>query len=194
MANEILEEDACIEMGLVPLEEAGGVISWIKRAFSNVDNALVNELREQMARIKTKDDKRRALDEIDDFLDEARMAEKNGLLGDALNSLGIGTVGGAAGAILGAAAGAVSASGMHAPVVKDIFFRKTKQKLADAANKASQFGTIVNGTVQGLTIGAISLGIIAITLKTVNRYSGSLDKYVAALQLVRDDVAAMKVE
>jgi hypothetical protein len=34
----VLEEETCFALGLEPLAEAGGFISWLKRTFSNVDN------------------------------------------------------------------------------------------------------------------------------------------------------------
>ena len=91
------------------LTEAGGLISWIKRAFSNIDNGVVEELRWSLKDIQTEYDRQRFLRELDSFLSEARAALADGTLGDLLRSVGLGGLGAAGGAVAGWAYGTKTA-------------------------------------------------------------------------------------
>jgi hypothetical protein len=62
----------CFELGLDPLEEAGGLRSWVKRFLTGSDHNLVAQLNiEVMHRVKTAEDKKTLLGEIDDYISEA---------------------------------------------------------------------------------------------------------------------------
>lgn len=62
------EESQCIEMGLEPLEEAGGLVSWLKRLVRGRDDALPAELTAEVGKIKTKAEKDKALEEVDGYI------------------------------------------------------------------------------------------------------------------------------
>ena len=197
----VLEEETCFALGLVPLAEAGGFISWLKRTFSNVDNDVIQELQYDLAQVKTREDRDTLLREIDKFLIEAENARRDGTFGDILTSLGLGSIGGLMGAVGGAAVGAVNASKMQAPVLQRSFWGKmpllskihdAKQAAATATHKAAQFGEIVDKTTRGLAIASISVSLVAFTFKTVNRYSGRLDDYIDALRALRSQIVALK--
>jgi hypothetical protein len=82
----------CVELGLDPLEEAGGLRSWVKRFVTGSDHGLVAQLNvEVMHRVKTAEDKKKLLDEIDDYIAEGKFNN-----GDALHA-GRASVSGAAG-------------------------------------------------------------------------------------------------
>ena len=62
----------CLDLDLEPLEEAGGLRSWIKRFVTGSDHSLVAQLNvEVMHRVKTAEDKKKLLDEIDGYVSEA---------------------------------------------------------------------------------------------------------------------------
>lgn len=202
--NDILalEEETCFALGLEPLAEAGGFVSWLKRTFSNVDNDVVQELQYDLAQVKTREDRDTLLREIDKFLIEAENARRDGTFGDILTSLGLGSIGGLMGAVGGAAVGAVNASKMQAPVLQRSFWGKmpllskihdAKQAAVTAAHKAAQFGEIVDKTTRGLAVASISVSLVAFTFKTVNRYSGRLDDYIDALRALRSQIVALEV-
>ena len=198
----ILEEETCITLGLEPLDEAGGFVSWLKRTFSNVDNDVVQELQYDLSQVQTREDRDALLREIDKFITEAENARRDGTFGDILTSLGLGSIGGIVGAVGGAAVGAVNASKMQAPVLQRSFWGKlpvlskvhdAKQAALTAAHKAAQFGEIVDKTTRGLAIASIGVSLVAFTFKTVNRYSGRLDDYIQALRALRSQIIALKV-
>ncbi len=54
------------------LQEAGGVLSWLKRWISGTDSNLLDELRADIDKIKTEEDKRKVLADIDKFLKQAK--------------------------------------------------------------------------------------------------------------------------
>lgn len=202
MDDIVLVEFAdCADLDLVPLNEAGGVISWIKRTLSGSDQGVVSELGSLAARIETKEEKATLLRELDEFINEAEASERDGTFGDLLRSIGLSSIGGLAGSVFGAAVGSIEASKMVAPVVKKLPWWKggatataMHQNVANAAHKATQFGTVVDKTLTGLTTGAIAAGMIVLVCRTVNRYSGGMKDYVQALHALRDEVRKLKVK
>jgi hypothetical protein len=83
-ANQYFME--CSELGLDPLEEAGGISSWLKRMYTATDDGLVNQLNmEVVHRVKTKVDQEKFLKEIDDFIAEAEHAQSGGKGSDFLH-------------------------------------------------------------------------------------------------------------
>ncbi len=193
------EMSICSELELVPLEEAGGIISWIKRSFSGSDSSITDELSVEVKKISTLEEKKTVLAELDRFIAEAESSEKDGTFGDILTSLGLGSTGGVIGAVGGAISGSMAASQMLAPVVKKAgWFEPAKstaarQAIATAGHKAAQFGTIVNKTLVGLSGAAIALAIITIIFRTVNRYNGNMHDYIAALRTLREQARQIKV-
>lgn len=72
----------CIELGLdvsltedeqIELAEAGGLLSWLKRAYIGMDSSLLDELEEELkGRITTEREKRETLRDIDKFVQEGK--------------------------------------------------------------------------------------------------------------------------
>ena len=54
------------------LQEAGGVFSWLKRWISGTDTNLLDELKDDIAKIETEKDKQAVLSDIDKFLKQAK--------------------------------------------------------------------------------------------------------------------------
>lgn len=55
------------------LAEAGGLASWLKRAFTGMDGELVSELREELkSKITTAEEKANALKDLDKFIREGK--------------------------------------------------------------------------------------------------------------------------
>ena len=214
--DEQLYETTCLEIGVEPLQEAGGVISWLKRNFSNVDDSIAGEIRDELAAITTEAERQALLHELDGFITEAKAAQRDGTFGDILSSLGLGFVSGLAGGVAGMVKGGLDASKMAAPVfqaadkVKGGFFADRlgvtalKQSVVDAksvaahqaataAHKAGQFGKVVNATVTGVNIAFMAASLVSIIFKTLNRYNGSLERYVESLVALRREVAAYRI-
>lgn len=61
------------ESEMIELAEAGGLISWLKRAYTGMDTKLIDELRDEIKnKIKTEAQKEDALRDIDKFIREGR--------------------------------------------------------------------------------------------------------------------------
>ena len=171
------------------LTEAGGLISWIKRAFSNVDNGVVEELRWSLKDIQTEYDRQRVLRELDSFLSEARAALADGTLGDLLRSVGLGGLGAAGGAVAGWAYGTKTA-----PQLTGMWGRlKAAFGVGRAVHAADRAAYIAGKANTFAAAGFAGMSAIAFVFKTVNRYNGSLEDYVAALELLRREAAALKL-
>lgn len=80
MENYIEE---CFALGLEPLDEAGGLVSWIKRMYTAKDDSVVSELNLEIDRgIRDEDHRKKTLKDIDGFIEEAEKAESGGKLQD----------------------------------------------------------------------------------------------------------------
>ena len=64
---------------------------------------------------------------------------------------------------------------------------------ATAAHKAGQFGKVVNATVTGVNVAFMAASLVSIVFKTLNRYNGSLERYVESLVQLRREVAAYRI-
>lgn len=75
--------ETCIELNLEFIEEAGGVVSWLKRLYTATDDSVVHELEQDITiGIRSEEHRARLLREIDGFIREAREAEHGGALSD----------------------------------------------------------------------------------------------------------------
>ena len=82
MSNENYLEE-CITLDVEYLDEAGGILSWIKRSYTATDSNLVTELNLELAhRIKAPEDKTKMLKEIDEFIEEAERSVPDNKLRD----------------------------------------------------------------------------------------------------------------
>lgn len=66
--NFFLEAASCEDE---TLSEAGGLVSWLKRAYTGMDGSLIDELRDDIKhKIHTKEDQQQTLKDIDKFIAE----------------------------------------------------------------------------------------------------------------------------
>jgi hypothetical protein len=75
-----INEETLIELGLEldVLEEAGGIVSWIKRMFTGMDNSVISELQYDIANIKTSRDKYEAIQFINKLIKDAQSIIERG--------------------------------------------------------------------------------------------------------------------
>ena len=166
------------------LLEAGGVLSWLRRMFTNVDPEIEDQLRADLSQIGSEEDRSKLLQEIDFFLKEAQKSKSDGVVGDFLSSIpmaaGLGIVGRHVG----------MQSGMTAPLpppgkvtrLTNWLMRRDPQT-THAKGVAKQYGKYA-------FVGAAA---IATVLKLVNRYDGTLDDYIGALESLRAEVEAKEI-
>jgi hypothetical protein len=198
------EAQACdlglLELGLPPLAEAGGVVSWLRRGLTNVDRAAERELRGDMARVRTARDRDRLLDEIDVFLKEARQVRADGTLGDLLRAFGLGGAASGLAAAGGWIRGVKTAAAALPPAVAPGLMARllglgpTQAAAQTAAYTAARGAHIVGMAGRFAGWGFAGASALSFVLKTVYRYNGNLDDYVAALEDLRARVAAMDVK
>ena len=75
----------CADLGLLDgaLEEAGGLLSWIKRLYTATDDRIPFELSGEIQRgVRDAAHRQKLLDEIDGFIREAEKAESGDSVGD----------------------------------------------------------------------------------------------------------------
>ncbi len=192
----------CNELDLEPLDEAGGLISWLKRTFSGVDNSIAEHIERDLHKIKTREERDALLHELDGYIREAENTKRDGTFGDLLAALGLGSISGLMGAAVGGITGAVQANKLAKPVVKANWLSKLpvfsklhqmKVQSAEALHKAQQFGTIVDRTTRGLAMAGLAASLVAFSFRTVNRYSGRMDDYINSLRVLRSQVASYQV-
>ena len=207
MEAEILTEDNYFELeelGIEPLNEVGGVTSWLRRMITGRDKQLNNAIIAELTKVKTVREKENLLNELDKFIEEAEGAREDGTFGTILHALGFATAGGVIGAIGGAGYGGYVASKLIPPTmpavgkiasmipgVSGIINTKFAAKMA--AFKGAQLGHVIRGTVTGLSIGALLALLIVVTFRTVNILDGSMDDYISALKATRILVQQHKV-
>lgn len=71
MYDNFFLEEAALELD--SLQEAGGLVSWLKRAYTGMDNGLLEELRYELQRkIKSESQRQGVLQDIDKFIREGQ--------------------------------------------------------------------------------------------------------------------------
>lgn len=207
MDNEItiLEEAAvCYELGIEPLDEAGGLLSWVKRALTHADMSVVESLNGALATIQHEDERDAIMDDLKKFITEAENARDAGFVGDVFSSTVMGIIGGAIGATAGAGYGAYLTTKMVAPVgsvgkfMSKVPLLGRVAKMANdgkmAAFKAQKLGTVVQNTISGLAAASLAMTLVSIIIKTVMRYGGGLDTYIDALRAVHMEARAIQFD
>ncbi len=160
----------CIEIGVEPLEEAGGIFSYLARAYTGKDNDLANEISKEINSLKTAEQKKKLLDEVDDFIKEA----------EATHVMNSGEFGGVDWPE--ELKGAIALPGTE-------LFKKRMAWLRIHAH--TDTGIFGNGHGQaGLNVTA---GLPGTIWKTIAARSGKITAYIDALKQVRTKVAAAKV-
>lgn len=182
----ILEEDDDIQL----LDEAGGLVSWLKRAMTNVDHDVVEDLKEALRDLKTERDRQQLLQEIDHFLADARAALRDGTAGDLLRSLGLGGVSAAGGAGAGWAWGTYTAPKVSTGFIASIAKALNIGNVVTSAQRTSHIVRTANSMAFSAFAGAAA---IAFVLKTVNRFDGSLKNYVDALEALKVEVQKLRL-
>ena len=174
--------------------EAGGVISWIKRYVTGADEDIIEEIRSEMSSIKTRQEKDAMLRFIDKLIAEVRKYTDRG-------DVNSGVRGGIAGFFTLGYLRSVFAS-----VTKGKEMRKNAEALAQqlaqqygeddfvaqgakrAANQVGKLGTITHA------IGLFALvRLVANIFHIIRKNNGSAMEYLDALSAVRSEVAAIQV-
>jgi hypothetical protein len=172
----INEAAECIGLGIDPdnemldeidaLDEAGGIVSWLARAYTGKDKDLPAEIEKELESIKTKEAKEKMLADIDDFIKEAEAsAATNAMDKRAPNDLG---------------------KGFAMPGSE-----KYKARMAWMRKNAH---TNALGVGHGQYGHHLAAGAVGNIVKRINALDGTIDKYIAELKKVRAKVAAHKVE
>jgi hypothetical protein len=119
------------------LDEAGGVVSYIKRSIVGSDEKVIEELKEQISKISNNQEKDKILKELDYFIDEVNDAIRSSKFGGVLKGTsGVVAPGGIAGII-----GTVFALTVHRAInslkVKRKSFSEYKSQLINLRNKVN---------------------------------------------------------
>ena len=173
----MIYETTCLEMGLTPdynmvLDEAGGIVSALARAYTGKDADLPKQIDEELEGVKTEKAKADLLEDIDDFIKEAEaslfarvtmMDKKNWpaeLKPDEVAWPG-----------------------------SDLFAKRMAWIKKQTHDNAGQFKMAMARGASGGFIG----DIISIGLMRANAQDGTTKKYIAALKAARAKTAAHKI-
>lgn len=178
------------------LAETGGLLNWLKKKVTGIDEASLEEIREGLDAITTEEERQKALREIEQLLKECEevagrstgrnlataavggaVLKLSGLAGDngILGKMVVGTAKGA-GATVGRLLGSVF--GAVIPGLKN----------------GGAKGAMILGKVGGAAVGVY--GILKIAQGLARIYvakDGSMDDYIAALRALRQEIAAKKL-
>ena len=167
------------------MQEAGGFISWFKRSLTGVDNSVADEIRADLASLRTERDRQTLLRFIDRLISEVSEYLQRGNIGQGIRT---------------------GASALIAiPLMKDLVKSLTPDgrknvvaHMADIADSreqnltASQHQRMANGRT--LVVGAVGLyatyRLAANIFRIINRSNGSAQEYMDALIQLRAEVAA----
>jgi hypothetical protein len=193
LASTYFEE--CLELDLDYVEEAGGLVSWFKRKISGVDMSLRDEVLDELRSIRSEEDKRALLDEIDALIVEARSSRNDGYIGDVARAVAIGTAGGFAGAAIGTVRRSAMVSGKKPPNVESLWFERwlgvdrAKQNAADTTFYAQKTSKIIDGALKSMAYVGIGAALLTLVMRTVNRATGRMESYLDVLVRLRREIA-----
>jgi hypothetical protein len=167
--------------------ETGGLLNWVKRKMTGIDDDALEEVQAGMDEIATEEDRQKALREIEELLKEC------GEIAGRSNARHAGTVAVGAGALklsgllnknraLGkAAVGFVSNIGKS---VSNIF-RSTETKKAMSAVS----GSLIFGAIAAYGAVKVAQGLARIYVTN----DGTMDDYIAALRAARKEIESKKL-
>lgn len=187
MSDDILlYEGECFELGLEPLDEAGGLFSVLKRYFVGSDMGVVEEARREIARgFATAQEKRAMLGFLDNLIEEAEGTIEKGVRGHAISAAastaGLAVAGGL---IVGKVATAIKVGSFFTP----------------GSGSATVSTALVDHalTLAGLALAAVGTAGMLVSLvsnlaKLIALKRGTVQEYLAVLRPLRAQVAAARV-
>lgn len=184
----------------LPLEEAGGFVSWMTRYVTGADASIIDEIRAELPEIKSWKDKQDMLRLIDKLIAEVRTYTDRGSINTGIRT-GLAawfTYSGLRGSMNSFNARAAMDAN-HSQIISNM----TDGLDSEDAAGMSQYGANLIGRAKkvmkavGLVstaIGAFALvRLIANIFRIVRRNNGSAQEYLDALGAVRAEVEAIKI-
>ena len=186
MSDGFLYEDTCLELGLEPLDEAGGFFSVIKRYFAGSDMHAVEEVRQELARgFATEQEKRAMLNFIDNLIEEAEGVVEKGVKGHALGAAaGAGGLAIAGGLLTGKVATAVKVGSFFVPGGGSM---TVSTAFVDHALMLAGFALAAVGTT------ALAVALVSNLTKLIALKRGTVQEYLDVLRLLRLEVVHTRV-
>lgn len=192
------------------LTETGGIVSWIKRKLTNIDDSALADIQESIDGITTEQDRQRVLREIEMLLADAEEIAGRGAVRNVATGVGAATGSIAALGVvkLASVVGDVIAlpftlASKTASAVKKAATGKTwasifssgakapppPKSLMDKVSGSITFGNAVKGAIVGYAVYRIAQGLARIYVNN----DGSMVEYIAALRAVRKDIEDKKL-
>lgn len=186
MGDGFLYEDTCLELGLEPLDEAGGFFSVIKRYFAGSDMHAVEEVRQELARgFATEQEKRAMLNFIDNLIEEAESVVEKGVKGHALGAAaGAGGLAIAGGLLTGKVATAVKVGSFFVPGGGSM---TVSTAFVDHALMLAGFALAAVGTT------ASAVALVSNLTKLIALKRGTVQEYLDVLRPLRLEVVRARV-
>jgi len=187
-----------LDLPLEPLDEAGGVVSWLKRQFTGTDADVLDEIRKEVRSIRTTKEKYEALRFIDQLIQEAQTLVNRGWGKELLITVvsgGTAALGATSLAWLATALAYVAVAGTGQIVAGIDMFR---QKNIDAGinfgtemvKKGGQYARFAN--VAGhIGAGYAATRAVAGLFRTIQLVRGSVHDYLYSLMQLREEVAVL---
>jgi hypothetical protein len=183
---DVLYEDACFELGLEPLDEAGGFFSVIKRYFAGSDMSALDAVRAELAEgLETTKDKRMLLAFVDNLIEEAEGTIEKGVSGHAIGAVfAAGGLAIAGGLLTGKIATAVKVGSFFTPGGGSA---SVSTAFIDHAMTLAGFIMAAAGTAASV------VSLISNLTKLIALKRGTVQEYLEVLRTLRVEVERAKV-
>lgn len=162
-----LEDGSAIDIADEVMNEAGGIVSFLARAYTGKDRDLPDAIRKELSEIKTDTQKKAKLDEIDHFIKEAEATAFNAYVKfpPELKPNEVAMPG------------------------SDLFRKRLAYMKKKNHNNHGQIQRALAQSVTPPIFGPLISSIVTL----VNVKDGTMDKYIKELKKVRSEIVALKV-